>query len=81
MVQQFGFQADLCSATVTYFENKTQNKRSIGDTRGRFADFFSIASCWRSARFSSVNWRRDLNKEPTIASNMQIRLSMWFMLQ
>ena len=31
------------------------NSRSAGDTRGRFTDDLSIASCWRSAKFSSVN--------------------------
>ena len=57
------------------------NRRSPGDTRGRFTDGLSIAICWRSAKFSSVNWRRDLNKEQTVLSTANFGLSMLAMLQ
>jgi hypothetical protein len=49
--------------TSTYLENRIENGRSAGDTCGRFTEGLSIASRWRSAKFSSVNWRRDYNKE------------------
>ena len=65
----------------TYFENDTQNTRSIVDTRGRFTDCLSIASCWRSARFSSANWRRDLKTAPIVSSRKIKQFSMPFMLQ
>jgi hypothetical protein len=65
----------------TYFENNTQNKRSAAETRGRFTEGLSIASCWRSARFSSANWRRDWNREKTVVSTACKRLSMPLMLQ
>ena len=53
----------------------------MDNTRERFTDGLSIASCWRSARFSSANWRRDLKKEQKDISIARTRLSMPILFQ
>jgi len=73
--------ATLTAIRLHNFEKRTQNRRSAGNACGRFTDGLSIASCWRSAKFSSVNWRRDLNKEQTVLSTANNRLRMLVMLQ
>ena len=75
---------NMCNITrhsFTYFENNTQNKRSAAETRGRFTEGLSIVSCWRSAIFSSANWRRDWKREQTVVSTASKRLGMPVMLQ
>jgi hypothetical protein len=46
-----------------YLESKIQNRRSIGEKRGRLTERSSTASCWRRMRFSSRRVRRVLNAD------------------
>ena len=48
---------------------------------GRFTDDLSIASCWRSAKFSRANRRCDWNRERNVFSTASNRFSMPMMLQ
>ena len=50
-------------------DSHAQNSRSRRRSCGRFTERFSTASCWRRARFSTVNCARDTNATRTNATN------------
>jgi len=50
---------------VQSFDSHTQNTRSRGRSRGRFAVRSRITSCWRKAKFSVASSTRSTTKDAT----------------
>jgi len=64
------------------WERPTQNARSARRRRGRGADRWRVASCWRRARFSRASSARVRKAERRLASRFRSRASMagWRMM-